>query len=211
MIQQWLSLVLDVATAILAIMVAALAVSLRRDSSFTGIALVNLVSFNASIRSIIVSWSIAETSIGAVSRIKQLEDDVTPEALPEETVLPPETWPERGSIDINGVTAVYEYVDLPQQKWLRPKAINWANSLKSSHHVLTDINLNIRAGEKIGICGRTGRYDKSFLPFPVHLLNSFHFLSRIRTDHQHRLTDLQVENLPSYCPCSTWSSSSAAA
>lgn len=113
MIQQWLSLFLDVSTAILATMVAALAVSLRRDSSFTGIALVNLVSFNASIRSIIVSWSIAETSIGAVSRIKQLEDDVTPEALPEETVLPPETWPERGSIDINGVTAVYEYVNIP--------------------------------------------------------------------------------------------------
>jgi ATP-binding cassette subfamily C (CFTR/MRP) protein 1 len=118
-IQQWLSLVLDVSTAMLAIIVAALAISLRRDSSLTGIALVNIVSFNSSLRSIIVSWSIAETSIGAVSRVKQLEDDVIPEALADETVLPPETWPESGSIDIKGVTAVYEYAIFFQQRWLR--------------------------------------------------------------------------------------------
>lgn len=180
MTQQWLSLVLDVSTAILAIMVVEIAISLRRGSSFTGIALVNLVSFNSSLRSIIVSWSLAETSIGAVSRVKQLEDDVKPEALAGETVVPTEAWPQRGSIDIMGITAAYEYVT----KMLENLDLaDWMNSLDTGHDFLTDVDLTIRAGEKIGICGRTGRYAKPCLLFGIDLSISSRSLSCIAKIH----------------------------
>lgn len=111
MIQQWLSLVLNLVAAALAIMVSALAIELRTDSGFTGVALVNLVTFNSTLGTIIVAWALTETSIGAVSRIKQLEDNIIPEGLPNETVSPPDSWPEHGSIDLNAITASYEYVD----------------------------------------------------------------------------------------------------
>lgn len=167
MIQQWLSLVLNLVAAVLAIMVSSLAIELQVNSGFTGVALVNLVTFNSTLGTIIVAWAMTETSIGAVSRIKQLEDNVIPEALPNETISPPESWPEHGSINFNAITASYEYVNsLPVEQivWAKGHRLNYYR-FNSGIDVLTDINLSIRGAERIGICGRSGRY----LSFPLFL------------------------------------------
>lgn len=77
-IQRWLSLVLDLMVAILAVIVVALAVSLRSTSSGAaiGIALNNILGFNQSLRILVDSWTQLETALGAIARLKNLEATV---------------------------------------------------------------------------------------------------------------------------------------
>ena len=87
----------------------------------------------------------AETQIVAVERIKEYSDlpkelEVAIEASPP--VIPPMGWPNAGAIVMQDLTVGYR-TDTPL--------------------VLHGINVEIRAGEKIGICGRTGSGKSSLL------------------------------------------------
>ncbi|KAK1988939.1 ABC transporter type 1, transmembrane domain-containing protein, partial [Colletotrichum cereale] len=75
--QQWLTLVLDLTTAALAILVVGLAVRLRATVSvgLTGVSLVQLISFTETLKMLIQFWTSLETSIGAVARIKNFSDE----------------------------------------------------------------------------------------------------------------------------------------
>jgi ATP-binding cassette, subfamily C (CFTR/MRP), member 1 len=130
MIQQWLTLVLDLVSMGLALIVTGLAVKLRDVVSpgFTGLALVQIIGFNIMLQSLVIwcesqyRWysgfgniadgsvlgTLLETSIGAVSRVKTFATDTPSEALPAEIVLPPEDWPARGLIEFRGVSASYK-------------------------------------------------------------------------------------------------------
>lgn len=130
MIQQWLTLVLDLVSMGLALIVTGLAVKLRDVVSpgFTGLALVQIIGFNIMLQSLVIwcesqyRWysgfgniadgsvlgTLLETSIGAVSRVKTFATDTQSEALPAEIVLPPEDWPARGLIEFRGVSASYK-------------------------------------------------------------------------------------------------------
>lgn len=70
MIQRWLSLVLDLLVASLGMTVVVLAVTLRADSGFTNVTLVNLMSLNMMLKHVIMNWTTVKTSVGAVSRVK---------------------------------------------------------------------------------------------------------------------------------------------
>jgi ATP-binding cassette subfamily C (CFTR/MRP) protein 1 len=108
MVQQWLAFVLDTLSAILAVLVVILAIKVKMSSGFTGVGLVNLISFNSTLRTIIFCWALSETSIRAVSRIRALEQTIAPEELPNEKELPPMDWPTQGEIEIKDMTASYE-------------------------------------------------------------------------------------------------------
>jgi ATP-binding cassette subfamily C (CFTR/MRP) protein 1 len=130
MIQQWLTLVLDLVAGGLALIVTGLAVKLRDVVSpgFAGVALVQIIGFNITLQSLVM-WcesifqrylrvgplangrflgTMLETSIGAVSRVKAFNTDTQSEALPAEIVVPPENWPARGLIEFRGVSASYK-------------------------------------------------------------------------------------------------------
>jgi ATP-binding cassette, subfamily C (CFTR/MRP), member 1 len=100
-----------------------------------GVGLLNVLNFGQNVAALIEHWTSLETSIGAVARLKQLEADIKPETLPSETSKPPESWPKVGAVSFHNVSASYK-----------------ANSAP----VLHEITLEIRAGEKIGLSGRTG-------------------------------------------------------
>ena len=70
MIQRWLTFVLDMVVAFLAIIIASLAVSQRAAGGFAGIALTQAMLINLTLRIIIIAWVDVETSIGAGSRVK---------------------------------------------------------------------------------------------------------------------------------------------
>jgi ATP-binding cassette, subfamily C (CFTR/MRP), member 1 len=108
-IQRWLSLVLDLMVAILAVIVVALAVSLRSTSSGAaiGIALNNILGFNQSLRVLVDSWTQLETALGAIARLKNFEATVVSENKPWECQEPLKNWPDRGSIQFRDVTASY--------------------------------------------------------------------------------------------------------
>jgi len=139
MVQQWLTLVLDLMVAALAVLLVGAAVALRGSVSvgLTGVALVQLITLAESVKLLIQFWTSLETSIGAVARIKTFADETPDENLPGETREPPPGWPAHGRIDLRGVSASYG----------------------SDLHVkaLDGVSLYLKPGEKVGICGRTGR------------------------------------------------------
>lgn len=109
--QRWLTLVLDLITCAMAVLVVAVAVRVRGAASagFTGVALTQLISFTANVKLLISFWTQLETSIGAVARIKQFEADTKDENRPEEEACePPQEWPSGGQIVFENVSASYK-------------------------------------------------------------------------------------------------------
>ncbi|GAM90314.1 hypothetical protein ANO11243_083570 [Dothideomycetidae sp. 11243] len=82
---------------------------------------------------IVQSWTMFDTSMGAVARITDFS-----KKLPQEQQghgSSKEDWFAHGDIDVKGLTASYSPTADP---------------------ILRDINLSFKAGQKIAICGRTG-------------------------------------------------------
>jgi ATP-binding cassette, subfamily C (CFTR/MRP), member 1 len=107
MIQQWLGLTLQVVVAGIAILLTTLATQLRTNSGLTGASMVTLMGFGEAVTVIIRFYTLLETSIGAVARLKTFSEKVLPEDLPGEDVIPPEEWPQNGAVEISGVSASY--------------------------------------------------------------------------------------------------------
>ena len=107
MIQQWLNLVLDTVSAFIAIVVVAVAFTLGSDAGSVGVALTQVISSSQTFQAVIIAWTMAETSIGAVSRVKSFTEQTPREHRPEEIVQPPINWPRRGQIGFYQVTAGY--------------------------------------------------------------------------------------------------------
>ena len=108
-IQRWLNLVLDLLVGTLAIMFISLAVGLKGTTSGgqVGIALNVIIAANTSLLRLVESWTQMETSLGAISRLKNFERDVLPEDKPGEDQEPPERWPAKGAIEFQGMSAAY--------------------------------------------------------------------------------------------------------
>lgn len=153
-IQRWLNLVLDLIVACLAVILITVAVFLRNSTSvgFAGVALFNIMNLSAALKSAITSWTMLETSIGAVARVKRYEESTPDENLTSEDQHPPETWPATGAITFDNVTASYND--------------------DNDQTAISGISLHINHGEKIGLCGRSGSGKSSMLLALLHLINS---------------------------------------
>ncbi|ORY18549.1 P-loop containing nucleoside triphosphate hydrolase protein [Clohesyomyces aquaticus] len=162
-IQNWLSLVLELMVAGLITLIAGLAVALRSkvDPGYLGLALVAAMDLGFNFRVVILAWTDLETSLSAVTRIRQFSD--TPAEI-EDTSQPdpPEGWPEKGSVLFNKLLASYSEDGKP---------------------VLNNIDLNIRAGEKVGLCGRTGSGKSSLVATLFGLLH-------------HQSGEIRIDNIP---------------
>ncbi|KAL9616745.1 MAG: hypothetical protein Q9160_008402 [Pyrenula sp. 1 TL-2023] len=150
-IQCWLGIVLDFLVAALATILMVIIVSLRHriDPGFVGLGLVNVMGFNTGLSDLIKMWTMTETSMGAIARVRDFVNNTKPEAKPTETLVPPADWPSSGSIEIRNFAASYS---------------------DTSPLVLQDISLSVPPGSKIGICGRTGSGKSSLLASLFHLL-----------------------------------------
>ncbi|KAJ4131432.1 hypothetical protein NW768_005618 [Fusarium equiseti] len=154
-VQRWLVLVLDLTTAGLALLLVGLAVRLRGevDVGLTGVSLVQLISLSETVNLLIQFWTSIETSIGAVARIKQFSEDTGEENLPGETQEPPPQWPDKGAIQVSNLTASY------------------GDRKEDAVSALDAVSLEIKPGEKIGICGRTGSGKSSLFLALLRLLD----------------------------------------
>lgn len=143
-IQRWLSLVLDLVVAGLAVVLMIVMVKLRGqlDPGLVGLALLNVTSFNVTLSMIIKFWTSLETSMGAISRLKTFTEKTVAEDLPREVEQVEMNWPLYGRIEFSNVTAAYTL---------------------TGNEVLQDLNLTIPAGQKIGICGRSGSGKSSLI------------------------------------------------
>ncbi|KAH7329602.1 P-loop containing nucleoside triphosphate hydrolase protein [Stachybotrys elegans] len=142
-VQRWLTFVLDMFVAGIAVLLIILITQLRGvlSSGMIGVALVNVITFSQSLKLLLTFWTNLETHIGAISRIKSFTSNTTSEHEPQEKELPPPSWPTKGAIMFDNVSAGY----------------------KKSEDVLKNLTLSIEAGQKIGICGRTGSGKSSLV------------------------------------------------
>ncbi|OJJ78094.1 hypothetical protein ASPBRDRAFT_50885 [Aspergillus brasiliensis CBS 101740] len=138
-IQQWLTLVMGLIVAALAVIIVAMTTSLadQYNGAAVGVALSLVLTFNNTLSSTLRSWTSLETSIGAVSRIQQFVQD-TPRETNNHLVgslVPRALGCSQFTIEFENVTAGYG---------------------QASPAVLKHISLTINPGEKIAICGASG-------------------------------------------------------
>lgn len=149
MLQRWLTLVLDMIAAALAVLVVGIAIALRTRSALIGLALVNVISLSESLQLLVLQWAVMEISLGSVSRLEAFNHHAMAaqsEASSKDALTKlPQTqsfWPTQGRIEFTHLTASYT-ADGPA--------------------ALQDISLTIPPGTKLGICGRTGSGKSTLL------------------------------------------------
>lgn len=160
-VQRWLTLVLDLIVAAVAVMLVVLVQQLRGTVSAggVGLALLGVIQFSQSIKLLVTYWTMLETQIGSVARVRSFTETTAPEDQPGEKYLPPPGWPASGAIEIKNLTASYRYVSsCPPGHRTPVRMYEKADMVSDSGDklVLKDLSLSIAAGDKIGICGRTG-------------------------------------------------------
>ncbi|KAF0639068.1 hypothetical protein FPSE5266_00902 [Fusarium pseudograminearum] len=143
-IQRWLTLVLDMVVAFLTIILVIFAVTLREkiNPSLLGIALVNMMRLGTNMKGIVLNWSILETSLGAIARIRMFCSSAPNEEKPGENKNPEEAWPRYGGLEVKNVDVQYDHTTEP---------------------VLRGLSFSLKPGEKLGICGRSGSGKSSFV------------------------------------------------
>jgi ABC-type multidrug transport system fused ATPase/permease subunit len=111
-VQRWLGLVLDLTVAGIAVVLIVVSVETRHgiDSGLIGLALVNIVSFSTNLKFLITNWTLLETSIGAISRVRSFEADTESENHPlqDHEHDPPQDWPKVGEIHFNNISAHFK-------------------------------------------------------------------------------------------------------
>lgn len=141
---------LNLVVAGLATVSMAVVVKLRtsRDAGYVALALINIMDLGPILEMLVVNWTQLETSMGAIARMKEFIDS-TPEEE-QGTINPHPDWLAKGAIHISGLEAAYSDTAPPTIK---------------------DINIDIKPGEKIAICGRTGSGKSSLASAVFGLLH----------------------------------------
>lgn len=155
-LQRWLNVVLDLLAATVATSVIALAVAYRDrvSGAQVGIALNIMLVANTTLLKLVESWTTLEISLGAIARLKTLENMTPLEGGMAQTVEPVASWPSKGNVEFKNITASYLYV-AP----LRPLICQLTKEIfRSDSAALKNLSLSITSGQKIIICGRTGRF-----------------------------------------------------
>ncbi|KAF4969944.1 hypothetical protein FSARC_2930 [Fusarium sarcochroum] len=150
-IQRWLAVILDLTVAALATILMVMIVELRDkfEPKFVAMALLNVTSFSESLTQLIKDYTQLETSLGAVARTREFCSTTENENLPGEMSTPPEDWPSQGHVEIQNLTAAYT---------------------ASGEPVLHGVSLDIPAGFKVGVVGRSGSGKSSLLACLLRLL-----------------------------------------
>ncbi|OWA54554.1 Multidrug resistance-associated protein 7 [Hypsibius exemplaris] len=139
--QVWLELRLELLGILLICGVLLVGFLATEHSAAVGLSLSYSLSVVSALISLITSFILFEKAMVNLERIKQYIDDVEPEIFDGPLTTTPD-WPETGRIDIDNLCVRYRE-DLPD--------------------VLNNVQLHIRAGEKVGIVGRTGAGKSSLM------------------------------------------------
>ncbi|WDK21642.1 ABC transporter [Colletotrichum graminicola] len=147
-LQKWLLLVLNLTVAGLAVLLVSTAVALRDtvDPGLLGVALVSVMGFGQLLTGLLGNWAMLDTSLGAVARIREFETETPSEEKDDKTLEAFGEWPLKGQIDMINISAAYD-----------------------DHRVLSGINLSIKSGEKVAVCGRTGSGKSTLLALLLRL------------------------------------------
>ncbi|KAK9417306.1 putative ABC transporter,multidrug resistance associated protein [Seiridium unicorne] len=131
-IQRWLNFMLDLVVAITMVLTMSVAMELR--SGFTGgtlgLALTSISTISTTLSYVIQSWTMMETSVGALMRLKGFLHDTPVESLPQEVKVPSQEWPTKGQLSFKDLTVTYNTESTPvlQKLGHRPGVENCGKS-----------------------------------------------------------------------------------
>ncbi|KAM0247602.1 hypothetical protein ACHAQJ_009794 [Trichoderma viride] len=150
-VQRWLSLVLNLIVSGIAVGLIALAVKWRGTTTGGDIgAALNLIMVaNTTLVRLVESWASLEVSLGAIARLRNVQLYTPREDLPEEDLVIYAGWPTKGEAHIADLDAGYS----------------------SDHQILHNVNIDIQAGQKLVICGRTGSGKSTILAALLRLVD----------------------------------------
>lgn len=157
-VQRWLNLVLDLIVGSIGILIVIIAVKTKghTDASMTGLALVNLVSFAQMLKQLISNYTLLETSMGALARVRTFTTETESENSPgDKDFKIPEEWPSLGRIEFRNVTASYKKVARVGDNASDEKAKN--------RPTLDKLSFSIEPGSRVALCGRTGSGKSSIV------------------------------------------------
>ena len=128
---------LDMLVTIIAAVLVAVVVTWKAKFSAgnVGVSLIMVMTFSAALTRLIKVWTMMESSIGAVSRVKRFVADTESEETSAYRVKVAQNWPTQGSIDFKSLVA--------------------AHSL-GAEPVIKGISFSIKPSEHVALCGRSG-------------------------------------------------------
>ncbi|OQE05643.1 hypothetical protein PENVUL_c023G05030 [Penicillium vulpinum] len=149
-LQRWLNVVLDLLIAGIAVVLIGSAVRFRNTATGAdmGIALNMVIAANTTLLRLVESWTNLETSLGAVSRLRSIDQDTPSEDEVCNCLEPSPEWPSMGSVKISDISAGYD----------------------SQVPVLRGVNMDIRGGSNVILSGRTGSGKSSLFLTLLQLL-----------------------------------------
>jgi len=166
----WLALRLDVMGGIVSMFVGAVAVgSLKTrfniSAGWLGIALTNSIEITSYLKYGVQMLARLEADMSSVERILDYTDNVEPEAADVISNKDPHdgTWPSKGQIEFSNASMRY----------------------RDGPIVLKNLNFTVNAGEKIGVCGRTGSGKSS-------LMIALFRISELEKDGQIEIDDVNI-------------------
>ncbi|KAJ3322725.1 Canalicular multispecific organic anion transporter 2 [Boothiomyces sp. JEL0866] len=139
------------------------------DSNSIGAALISALGLNGALNAVLSTACSLETSFNSVERLDHYIHELPKED--QNKIAVEESWPQQGEIEIIDLTVRYPS---------RP-----------DYSVLENISLKVRAGEKVGIVGRTGSGKSSLITTLFRLIEPHH--GNIKIDQKDiRTVDLQT-------------------
>ena len=150
---RWLALRLDgIGITMFACIAASLFISLGRNSTeFVGLGLVYSLQVTGLLQWTVRTFIETENNLVSVQRLSRYTDSIPVERYEDESSNASSSWPTQGTIQASNVKMKYRE-NLPE--------------------VLRDVSFEIRDGEKIGICGRTGSGKSSLFSTLLRIVES---------------------------------------
>ena len=151
-VQRWLNMVLDLIVGSMAILLVTIAIRTKGtvDPGMTGLALTNLVGFSQMLKQLITNWTLLETSMGALSRVRSFAASIESENQPGEDTVAPDHWPKFGGIEFRSVIASHK---------------------KAKRATLDDLNFAVAPGTKLALVGRSGSGKSSLIAALLRLMD----------------------------------------
>ncbi|ETS75107.1 hypothetical protein PFICI_13591 [Pestalotiopsis fici W106-1] len=152
-IQHWLSFVLDMLVTALAVILVAIIVTWK--DKFTagnvGVSLVMVMTFSTVLMRLIKMWTMMESSIGAVARVKRFAEETESEERDGPVADVASDWPRQGAIEFRSLVAAHG---------------------PDSEPVIKGLSMAVKQAEHIAICGRSGSGKTSLILALLQMLES---------------------------------------